>query len=50
MMQEYRQRWYAERGLPVLEFAGGDLLSLPVQHAAMMVQKPMENGQSAKEL
>ena len=32
----YRRKYYKDRGLPLLDFAGGDLLALPVQNAAMM--------------
>jgi hypothetical protein len=36
--ETYRRKYYKERGLGLLDFAGGDLLALPVQNAAMMVE------------
>lgn len=44
-LEDYTTQWYAARGLPVLEFAGNDLLSLPVQNAAMMIPKVDHNRQ-----
>eukprot|EP00747_Dinoflagellata_sp_TGD_P082175 gnl/TRDRNA2_/TRDRNA2_161593_c0_seq1.p1 gnl/TRDRNA2_/TRDRNA2_161593_c0~~gnl/TRDRNA2_/TRDRNA2_161593_c0_seq1.p1 ORF type:complete len:349 (-),score=41.17 gnl/TRDRNA2_/TRDRNA2_161593_c0_seq1:244-1290(-) len=40
-LEIYRRKYYRNRGLPLLDFAGEDWLALPVQNADFMVQLPM---------